>query len=104
MGFKFAGTSLRNSAGKSLCNSHQRTHATDRRSLDDPSCTIVLLVRDPIPNGISHFLSVIERTFTTDRHTFDCPSYVTVITIRDPSLKGLHFFKCPTMDIDGGPS
>ena len=81
---------------KSLCKSHQWTHVTDRRSLDGSSCTTVLVVRDPIPKGLSHFLSVLQWTSTMDRHTLDDPSCITVMTVRDPSLKGLHTFsKCP---------
>ena len=76
----------------------------DRRALDGPSCTTVLVVRDPIPKGLSHFLSVLQRTSTMDCHTLNGSSCITVMAVRDPSLKGLHFFKCPTTDIDDGPS
>ena len=60
---------------------HQRTHATDRRSHDALSCTTVLVVRDPIPKGLSLFLSVLQRTSMADRHTLNGPSYIAVITV-----------------------
>ena len=65
---------------------------TDRRTHDGPSCTTVLVVRDPVSKGLSLFLSVLQRTHVTDRHTHDGPSYTTVMTVRDPSAKGLHIF------------
>ena len=71
---------------------HQRTHATDCRSHDGPSCTIVLVVRDPVPKGLSLFLSVLLRTTMTDRHSHDGPSYTTVLIVRDPVPKGLSLF------------
>ena len=72
---------------------------------DGPSCTTVLVVRDPILKGLSRFLSVLQRTSTTDRLALDGPSCITVMTVRDPSLKDLHtFYKCPLTDNYNGPS
>ena len=75
----------------------------DRRALDGPSCTTVLVFRDPIPKGLSHFLRVLQRTSMTDRHTLDGSSCITIMAVRDLSLKGLHFFKGPMTEIDDGP-
>ena len=78
---------------------------TDRRLHDGSSCTTVLVVRDPVSNGLSLFLSVLQRTHVTDRHTHDGLSCMTVMTVRDPSPKGLHiFFKCLLTDTYDGPS
>ena len=65
---------------------------TDRRLHDGPSCTTVLVVRDPISEGLSLFLSVFQWTHVTDRRTHDGPSCMTVMTVRNPSPKGLSFF------------
>ena len=77
----------------------------DRHTHDGPSCTTVLVVRDPLPEGLSLFLSVLQRTHVTDRHTIDGLSCMTVIMARDPSPKGLHiYFKCPLTDTYDRPS
>ena len=77
----------------------------DRRSQDGPSCTIVLVVKDPLSEGLSLFLSVLQWTHVTDRRIHDDPSCMTVMTVRDPSPKGLLFFsKCPLTDTYDGPS
>ena len=77
-----------------------RTNVTNHRTHDGPSCTTVLVARDPVSKGLSLFPSVLQRTHVTDRHTHDGPSCMTVIAVRDLPPKGLHFFpKCPTMDI-----
>ena len=65
---------------------------TDRRLHNGPSCTTVLVVRDPISEGLSLFLSVLKGTHMKDRRTHDGPSCMTVMTVRDPSPKGLSFF------------
>ena len=76
----------------------------DRHSHDGPSCTTVLVVRDPVPKGLSLFLSVLQQTSTTDCHTQDGPSCMTVMTVKYPSLKGLHTFsKCSLMNNYDGP-
>ena len=90
MGFKFAGTSPGNSA-----ENHSTTVTNEHMRRTVVSCTTVLVVRDPIPKGLSRFLSVLQRTSTTDRHTLGGPSYITDMTVKDPSLKGLHFLSVP---------
>ena len=78
---------------------------TDRRTHDGPSCTTVLVVRDPIPKGLSLFLSVLQRTNMTDHRHYDDPSCKTVMVVRDPVSKGLSFFsKGPLTDTYDGPS
>ena len=65
---------------------------TDRRLHDGPSCTTVLVVRDPVYKGLSLFLSVLQRAHVKDHHTHDGPSSMTIMTVRDPSPMGLHIF------------
>ena len=84
---------------------YPQTHATDLRSLDGLSCTIVQVVRDHVAKGVLVFLCVLQRTSTMDRHTLGDPSYITAMTVRDPSPKGLHTFsKYPLIDTYDGPS
>ena len=64
----------------------------DRHTRDGPFCTTVLVVRDPLSEGLSLFLSVLRRTHVTDRRTRDGPSCITIMTVRDPSPKVLSFF------------
>ena len=72
---------------------------TDRRLHDGPSCTTVLVVRDPVYKGLSLFLSILQQTHLTDRHPYDGPSCTTVLVVRDPVPKGLSLFsKCPQME------
>ena len=54
-----------------------------------PSCTTVLVVKDPIPKGLSPFLSVLQRTHATDHQFHDGPSCTTVLVVRDPIPKDL---------------
>ena len=70
----------------------QRPHATGRHPPDGPSFTTVLVVRDPISEGLSLFLSVLQWTHVTDRHPYDGPSYITVLVVRDPVPNGLSLF------------
>ena len=78
---------------------------TDRRLHDGPSCTTVMIVRDPVSKGLSLFLSVLQWTHVTDGRTHGGPSGMTVMTVRDPSPKGLHIFsKCAMTDTYNGPS
>ena len=65
---------------------------TDHHSLDGPSGTTVLVVRDPIPKGLSLFRSVLQRTHVTDCHPYDDPSCTTVLVVREPVSKGLSPF------------
>ena len=65
---------------------------TDRRLHDGPSCTTVLVVRDPVSKGISFFSSVLQRTHVTDRRLYDGPSCTTVLVVRDPVSQGLSPF------------
>ena len=77
----------------------------DRNTHNGPSCTSVLVVRDPLSEGLSLFLSVLQRTHVTNCRTHDGPSFMTVMTVRDPSPKGLSFFsKCPLTDTYDRPS
>ena len=76
----------------------ERTHVTDRRTHDGPSCMTVMMVRDPSPKGLYFFPSVLQRPLVTDRRTYDGPSCMTVITVRDPSPKGLHIFSQVSYD------
>ena len=71
---------------------HQRTNVTDHCSHHILSCTTILVVRDPNPNCLSLFLSVLWRTSTTDRHYHDGPSCTTGILVRHPCPKGLQLF------------
>ena len=64
----------------------------DRYSRDGPSCTTVLVVKDPIPKGLSLFLNVLQWTLATDRHTYDGPPWTTVLVVRDLVPKGLSPF------------
>ena len=57
-----------------------------------PTMATVLFVRDPIPKGISLFLSVLQRTHMTNRYPYDGPSCTTVLVVRDPIPKGLSLF------------
>ena len=65
---------------------------TDRHTLDGPSCTTVLVVKDPLPEGLSLFLSVLQRTDGTDRRLYDGLSCTTVLVVRDPVSQGLSPF------------
>ena len=56
------------------------------------SCKTVLVVRDPIPEGLSLFLSVLQRTNVMDRHLYDSPSCTTVLVVRDPIPEGISLF------------
>ena len=79
------------------------TPVTDRCLHDGPSCTTILVVRDPVFKDLSKF----SECPTTDRHTHDGPSCTTIMIVRDPSDKGLPTFsKCPMTDrrTDDGPS
>ena len=53
----------------------------DRRALDGPFYTTVLVVRDPIPKGLSHFIRVLQRTSTMDRHTLDGSSETPLLRV-----------------------
>ena len=73
----------------------RRTLTTDRCLHDGPSCTTVLVVRDPVSKGLSKF----SKCPTKDRHTHDGPSCTTVMIVRDFPNKGLPTFSnCSTMD------
>ena len=68
---------------------------------DGPSCTTILVVRDPVSKGLSKF----SMCPTTDRHTHDGLSCTTVMMVRDPSDKGLSkSYMFPTTDSYDGPS
>ena len=77
----------------------------DRHTRNGLSCTTILVVTEPYPKGLQLFLSVLWRASMTERHTLDGSSCTTVMTVKDPCPKGLHTFsKCPTTNIDDGPS
>ena len=65
---------------------------TDRHSHDGPSYTTVMVVRDPLSEGLSLILSVLQQKHVTDRRTHDGPSCMTVMMVRDPSPKDLSLF------------
>ena len=65
---------------------------TDRRLHNGPSCTTVLVVRDPVSEGLSLFLSVLQRRHMTDRRLHNGPFCTTVLVVRDPVSKGLSLF------------
>ena len=65
---------------------------TDHLSHDGPSCTTVLVVRDPVPKGLSFFLTVLLRTHATYGHWNYRPSFTNVLVIIDPVPKGLSLF------------
>ena len=64
----------------------------DRHPHDGPSCTSILVVRHPIPEGISFILSVLQRTHVTDHRLYDGPSYTTVLVVIDLVPKGFSTF------------
>ena len=77
----------------------------DHHLHDGPSGTTVLVVGDPIPKGLTLFLSVLLRTSTTDRHTLNGPSCTTVMVVKDPCPSGIHtLLKCPLTNLYDGLS
>ena len=62
------------------------------RHYGGPSCTIVLVFRDPIPKGLQFSLSVHQRTHATNYRSHDGPSRTTFLVVRDPIPKDLHLF------------
>ena len=72
---------------------------TGRRLHDGPSCTTILVVRDPVAKGLSFFLSVLQRTHATDRCIYDGPSCLTDMTARDPSPKDLYILTQVSYDV-----
>ena len=66
---------------------------TDRHLHGGPSCTTILVVRDPATKGLSFFsLSVPPRAHVTNLRLHDGPSCTTVLVVRDPATKDLSFF------------
>ena len=66
---------------------------TDPMTVRRTSCTTILVVRDPIPMGLSLFLSVLQRTNATDRLSHDDRFCTTVLVVKDPIPKGLSLFQ-----------
>ena len=65
---------------------------TYRHTHDGLSCTTILVVKDPLPEGLSLFLSVLQRTHVTDRRLSDGQSCTTVLVVTDPVCQGLSPF------------
>ena len=64
----------------------------DHRTHDALSCTTVLVVRDPLPEGLSLFVRVLQRTHVTDRRLYDGLSCTTILVVRDPVSEDLSPF------------